>query len=122
MLTNENLTVLTNCSSAEEAHRIAEYLVQNRLAACVNVGSSPIESIYRWNGKLETASEIPLLIKTSRARYAAVEHAIRKLHSYEVPEIIAIPITAGSANYLSWLAESVAEAAPPLVAKNKKSG
>jgi periplasmic divalent cation tolerance protein len=107
MRSNSNIIVLTNCGSAKEAGRIAHALVEKRLAACVNLLTVPVESIYRWKGKMETAKEITLLIKTSRARYAAVERAIRELHSYEVPEIIAIPIAAGSPEYLSWLAGSV---------------
>ncbi|HTZ73220.1 MAG TPA: divalent-cation tolerance protein CutA [Candidatus Aquilonibacter sp.] len=101
------IIVLTNCGSAKEARHIARALVEKRLAACVNMLAAPVESVYWWAGKLETAKEITLLIKTSRARYAAVERAIRALHSYEVPEIIAIPITAGWRDYLAWLAESV---------------
>ena len=108
MAASNNIMVLTNCGTAKEARRIARSLVEKRLAACVNLLTAPVESVYRWKGKLETAKEITLLIKTTRARYVAVERAIRKLHSYEVPEIIAIPITGGSRDYLTWLGECVA--------------
>jgi periplasmic divalent cation tolerance protein len=101
------IVVLTNCGSLKEARSIARSLVESGLAACVTTVTAPVESTYRWKGKLETAREFMLLIKTTRARYAAVERAIGELHSYEVPEIVAIPIAAGSRDYLSWLASSV---------------
>jgi periplasmic divalent cation tolerance protein len=103
MPSNRKIIVLTNCGSAKEARRIAKALVDRRLAACVNTVTAPIESVYRWKGKVEKAKEYLLLIKTSRARFSAVERAIHELHSYEVPEIIALPIVAGSRDYLSWL-------------------
>jgi periplasmic divalent cation tolerance protein len=103
----DKIIVLTNCGSKKEARRIARVLVEKRLAACVNAPAAAVESIYRWKGKVETAKEFPLLIKTTRARFPAVERAIRELHSYDVPEIIAVPIAAGSADYLRWLAGSV---------------
>jgi periplasmic divalent cation tolerance protein len=102
------IAVLTNCSSRNEARQIAHALVEARLAACVNLGGH-IKSLYRWKGKVETAEEVPVIIKTTRARFKAVEKAIRELHSYDVPEIIAVPIVAGSRNYLSWLGQAVAE-------------
>jgi periplasmic divalent cation tolerance protein len=83
-------------------------LVEARLAACGNILRSPVRSIYRWKEKIESAKEVLLLIKTSRHSFPAVQAAIKRLHSYEVPEIIALPIAAGSHSYLSWLAESVA--------------
>jgi periplasmic divalent cation tolerance protein len=103
-----NIAVLTNCASRKEARQIAQALVDARLAACVNLGAH-VKSFYRWKGKVETAKEVPVMIKTTRARFKAVEKTIRELHSYDVPEIIALPIVAGSKNYLSWLAQSVAE-------------
>lgn len=105
---SRNVLVLVTCGSAKEAKKIAEVLVRKRLAACVNVLTSPVQSIYRWEGKIETAKEYLLLIKTSRRRLAALEKEIRRLHSYDVPEIIALPIVAGSKPYLKWLLESVA--------------
>lgn len=105
---SRNVLVLVTCGSAKEAKKIAEALVRGRLAACVNVLTSPVQSIYRWEGKVETAKEYLLLIKTSRRRFAELAHEIRRLHSYDVPEIIALPIVAGSKPYLKWLLESVA--------------
>ena len=105
---SRNVLVLVTCGSAKEAKKIAEVLVRGRLAACVNFLTSPVQSIYRWEGKVETAKEYLLLIKTSRRRLAALERKIRHLHSYDVPEIIALPIVAGSKPYLKWLLESVA--------------
>ena len=94
--------VLTACS-ADMAPRIAEALVAARLAGCVQC--MPIESTYRWKGEIETAYETLLLIKIRAADYAAVEQAIRALHDYDVPEIIAVPVAQGFAGYLSWLDE-----------------
>jgi periplasmic divalent cation tolerance protein len=108
----EILLVLTNCPDEETAARIALSLVENRLAACVN-SLAPVESTYRWQGKVEQVIEIPLLIKCTRERYAALEQAIRQLHPYTVPEIIAVPVVAGFAPYLRWVAD---ETTPPLVA------
>lgn len=107
MRSSAKILVLTNCGSAAEARKIARLLVERRLAACVNVATAPVESIYRWNGKLEKAKEYLLLIKTTLARFGAVERAIRDVHSYEVPEIIAVPIARGSRDYLRWLGENV---------------
>ncbi len=104
----DKLVVIVTCSSAKEAGRIARSLVEKRLAACGNILRSPVHSIYRWKEKIESAREVLLIIKTSRRRFPALQVAIKRLHSYEVPEIIALPIAAGSQSYLSWLAESVA--------------
>jgi periplasmic divalent cation tolerance protein len=104
----DKLVVLVTCRSAKEADRIARSLVQKRLAACGNILRSPVRSIYRWKEKIESAREVLLVIKTSRRRFLELQAAIKRLHSYEVPEIIALPIAAGSQSYLSWLAESVA--------------
>ena len=98
--------VLTTCGSAEEARRLAHELVDRRLAACVNV-IPQIESVYRWQGKVEMASEFLLLIKTTAAAFDSLRSAIQELHSYEVPECIAISIDAGTSAYLDWIAESV---------------
>jgi len=104
----DKLVVLVTCRSAKEAERIARSLVAARLAACGNILRSPVRSIYRWKEKIESAREVLLVIKTSRRRFPALQAAIKRLHSYEVPEIIALPIAAGSRAYLSWLAESLA--------------
>lgn len=101
------IVVLTNCPSEDVAERIATALVENRLAACVN-RLAPVRSTYRWQGKIERETEVPLLIKTTAARYPEVEAAIRALHPYTVPEIIALPVHAGNAPYLLWLDESTA--------------
>jgi periplasmic divalent cation tolerance protein len=106
------LLVLTNCPDTDTARRIAVHLVQERLAACVNQ-LAPVQSTYRWQGAVETAVEVPLFIKCTRERYALVEQAIRQLHPYDVPEIIAVPLAAGYAPYLRWVAD---ETEPPLVA------
>lgn len=108
MARGQAIVVVTNCGSAKEARRIARALVERRLAACVNAVSAPVESVYRWKGKVEKAMEFALLIKTTRARFSAVERVIRELHSYDVPEIIALPVAAGSKDYLKWLFYSVA--------------
>jgi periplasmic divalent cation tolerance protein len=99
--------VLVTCGSRREAGRIAQAVVTKRLAACVNVLDAPLRSIYRWRGKIERAREFLLLMKTSRKRLAALGAEIARLHSYDTPEFIALPIVAGSAKYLAWLADSV---------------
>ncbi|HYL86403.1 MAG TPA: divalent-cation tolerance protein CutA [Candidatus Angelobacter sp.] len=100
--------VLVTCGSLAEARRIARAVVSKRLAACVNVMRSPVESFYTWKGRLETAREHLLVIKTTAGRLAQLEREVHRLHSYEVPEFIALPIAAGSGKYLSWLQECVA--------------
>ena len=96
------IQVTTTAPSREEADRIAQILVERRLAACVQV-MGPIESCYRWKGALERSAEWLCLVKTTRGKYAAVEAAILANHPYEVPEIIACPIESGSEAYLAWL-------------------
>ena len=96
------LLVLTNVPDQATAETLAASLIDARLAACVNI-LAPCHSLYRWQGSLATASEIPLLIKTSGERYAALEAAIRQYHPYEVPEVIALPIAHGLPAYLAWL-------------------
>lgn len=103
----ETLLVLTNLPDLATANVLAAQLIERRLAACVNV-LSPCQSVYRWQGKVEQAVEIPLAIKTTRPRYAEVESAIRELHPDEVPEIIAIPVTAGLPAYLQWIEQECA--------------
>jgi periplasmic divalent cation tolerance protein len=103
----DKIVVLVTCGSRKEARKIAHALVGQRLAACVSEIGVPVVSTYRWKGKVESAKEFVLLIKTSKERSATVRDAVRKLHSYEVPEIIALPIAAGSRAYLDWIATSV---------------
>ena len=97
--------VLVTCGSAAEARSIARAVVEQRLAACVNILPGAVNSIYRWKGKVETARERLLLIKTSRKQLAKLQAAVERLHSYEVPEFIALPIVAGSRAYLAWMKE-----------------
>jgi periplasmic divalent cation tolerance protein len=103
----DKIVVLVTCGSAKEARKIARALVERRLAACVNVLQTPVQSVYRWKGKVESTREVLLAIKTTRKRFAALQRAVRALHSYDVPEIIALPIAAGEHNYLAWLSDSV---------------
>jgi periplasmic divalent cation tolerance protein len=99
----QTLLVLTNLPDADSAQALATTLVGERLAACVNV-LAPCRSVYRWQGAIESAQEVPLLIKTTAARYADLEAAIRAAHPYELPEIIAVPIAHGLPGYLDWVA------------------
>jgi periplasmic divalent cation tolerance protein len=101
----EILLVLTNLPDAASAEQLAHRVVNARLAACVNI-LAPCRSVYRWDGQVETATEVPLLMKTSRAQYAALEAEIRSAHPYSVPEIIALPVTAGLTEYLNWVDDS----------------
>lgn len=95
--------VLVTCGNVAEAKRIASAVVEQRLAACVNILPGAVTSIYRWKGKVQSARERLLLIKTSRRRLAKLQAAVERLHSYDVPEFIALPIAAGSREYLAWL-------------------
>jgi periplasmic divalent cation tolerance protein len=105
----EVVLVLTNLPDVVAARKLARLLVEQRLAACVNV-LAQCSSVYRWQGKIETATEVPVLIKTVASRYARVEAAIRANHPYELPEIVSVPLVAGLSEYLGWVAaESTAE-------------
>jgi periplasmic divalent cation tolerance protein len=96
------IVVVTNVPDVETARRIARLLVEQRLAACVNILPA-VQSVYRWQGALEEASEVSLLIKSTARRYSELEAAIKAGHPYDMPEIIALPITNGSPQYLSWV-------------------
>lgn len=102
----DKIIVLTNTGSQEEARKIAQALLNRKLAACVNIIPG-VESTYWWKGKIETAPEWTLLIKTVRGNFDAICTAIRELHSYDLPECIAIRIDDGSEQYLNWITESV---------------
>ena len=99
---SEYTQVVTTTERREDAERIARVLVEQRLAACVQI-VGPISSTYHWQGKIETAEEWQCWAKTRRELYQRVEREIGRLHSYDVPEILAVPIVAGSADYLAWL-------------------
>jgi periplasmic divalent cation tolerance protein len=104
----EYVQVLTTVASEQEAERIAAALLERRLAACVQT-IGPIVSRYRWQGKLEAEREWQCLAKTEARLYTEVENAIRSLHSYDEPEILALPVLAGSTGYLGWVSASVGE-------------
>lgn len=108
-LLNQPLLVLTNVPQQALADAMARTLVEQGLAACVNI-LPPVTSVYRWQGEVEQASEIPLLIKTTQARYQELEQAILQLHPYEVPEIVALPLAAGLPAYLAWMQHETAKA------------
>ncbi len=101
------LLVLTNLPDAESARSLARVLVESRLAACVNLMPG-VQSVYRWQGEIEQASEIALLIKTTQKHYAQLQQAIISHHPYEFPEVIALPISNGYAPYLHWVATETA--------------
>jgi periplasmic divalent cation tolerance protein len=103
----DKIVVLVTCGSQTEARSIAKSLVERRLAACVQEIGVPVRSTYRWKGKIETTKEVLLLIKTSRTRFAALQKLVKELHSYEVPEIIALNIEDGSREYLEWITSNV---------------
>jgi periplasmic divalent cation tolerance protein len=103
----DKIVVLSTCGSPEEAERIARALVSKRLAACVNLLPA-VRSIYRWKGAVEDAQETLLVIKSSRTLFDELRAEIEKLHSYEVAEVVAIPIVDGSEAYLEWLGRELA--------------
>lgn len=103
------LLVLTNLPDRPAADALAEELVAARLAACVNI-LAPCRSVYRWQGAIESAKEVPLLIKTSEERFPALAAAIRRRHPYELPEVIALPIVNGLPDYLAWVGDQTSGA------------
>jgi len=102
------LLVLTSFPDETGAKKLAKMLVDDRLAACVNILQG-CTSIYRWQGKTETANEVPVLIKTTRQRYQAVEQVIQSQHPYELPEVIAVPLDSGLPAYLQWITHATTE-------------
>jgi len=98
--------VLATCGSLKEARKIAGALVEQRLAACVNVVSAPVESVYRWKDRVEHAKEFLLVIKTTTRRLKLLESEVARLHSYDAPEFLAIKIYGGSAGYLKWVKDN----------------
>jgi periplasmic divalent cation tolerance protein len=99
--------VLINCGTLREARLIARSIVSKRLAACVNIVLSPVDSYFTWKGKLENAREYLLVIKSTARRLPALEKEVKRLHSYELPEFLVLPIAGGSKEYLSWLQAGV---------------
>ena len=108
---NEVWLVLTTLPTQDAADALSAALIENRLAACVTILPAS-RSIYRWQGKIESAQEVPILIKTTCTRYPALEKTLRNLHPYEIPEIIAVPLTGGLPAYLAWV-HAETSAAPP---------
>jgi periplasmic divalent cation tolerance protein len=103
---SDAIVVFMTASNGEEATRLADLLIGAHLAACVQI-LPEIESVYRWQGQIERQSEVLLIAKTTTAKFAELEREVRALHSYETPEIVAVPIVAGSNPYLDWLNASV---------------
>ena len=99
--------VLVTCGTLAEAKRIARAAIEARLAACVNVVRNPVDSIYRWKGEVEVSREYLLVIKSTVRRLPELERMVRSMHSYDVPEFLALPVVSGSRQYLAWLVDSV---------------
>ena len=107
----DKVVILVTAASKKECRKIARHLVENKLAACVNI-AQPIESFYRWEGKIVHDREYQLFIKSTRELFPEIKAAISELHSYHTPEIICLPIIEGSRNYLQWVGDSVKPASP----------
>ena len=116
----DKVVVLVTCGSGKEAKRIAQALVEGRLAACVNI-SSPLRSVYRWRGEVRDEPEVLLIIKTVRGLFDAVRRAVEKLHSYQVPEVICLPIIDGAPNYLNWLGGAVSGEPEPVIVEPERA-
>ena len=108
----DKIVVLVTASSLRESKKIAKQLVDARLAACVNI-TAPVQSIYRWQGKVTEDKEFLLVIKSSRELFEEIKAAVTKLHSYSNPEIICLPIVDGSEDYLQWIGDSVKQPEEP---------
>jgi periplasmic divalent cation tolerance protein len=104
----EFVVVFVTVGSADEGDRLARALIENRLAACVNRVKA-VQSIYRWQGKIECSDEELLIVKTRRDLFEGLKEKVQQLHSYSVPEIVALPILAGSESYLRWLEEELSQ-------------
>jgi periplasmic divalent cation tolerance protein len=99
------LLALTNCENTDEANKLAHWLIQEKLAACVNILPA-VQSVYRWQGHIETASEVTLFIKTTSTQFAAIKKHFLAQHSYELPELIAVEISDGLPEYLDWVCDN----------------
>jgi periplasmic divalent cation tolerance protein len=111
----DKVIVLTTCGKSEDAEKLAQALVEKRLAACVNVVSG-VRSFYRWQGKIENDAEFLLIAKTARGLVDQLRQELEKIHPYELPELVVAPIIDGSPNYLAWLEKEVASEGPSAVA------
>jgi periplasmic divalent cation tolerance protein len=109
----DKIVVFSTCGSESEAARLARTLVEERLAACVNI-ISPVRSFYRWKGVVEDAAEWLLLIKTERRLFPRLRAALEAAHSYELPEVLALPVVDGSPNYLAWIGAELSSTLTPL--------
>lgn len=109
---DEAILVLTQWPDRSGAQALARDLIETRLAACVSIGA-PVDSLYHWRGQIETATEIPVAIKTRAACYAGVQAAIRARHPYELPEILAVPLSIGFTPYFRWIVDETTVATPP---------
>jgi periplasmic divalent cation tolerance protein len=107
----DKIVVLSTCGSAPEAERLARRLVEEHFAACVSI-VAPVKSFYRWKGAIEAAEEWLLVIKTSREKFDSLRVMLEGAHSYEVPEVLALPVVAGSPNYLAWLDQELPAGEP----------
>lgn len=105
-IVGEAIVVLITAANSDEAGQLAEMLVAQRLAACVQI-LPETQSVYRWQGKVERAAEILVIVKTTKSKFEELERAVRAVHSYETPEIVALPVAIGSLPYLSWLNSSL---------------
>ena len=103
-----HIVIFITVPNKKEANKIAKHLIENRLAACVNI-IDKVESVFRWEGKVQRAGELLLVIKSKKLKLTSIIKLVKSMHSYEVPEIIAIPLIAGYKPYLDWLDESVGE-------------
>lgn len=101
--------VIITCANQAEARRIARAVVNKRLAACANIFGGAVESVYRWKGRVEKAREVMMFLKTTTRRLKELEREVKRLHSYEVPECVVVPIVTGSTEYLGWIAENVSD-------------